>query len=290
MKRRLMKHTSTVIYTFLALLAGCTSSSPAIDVPAELIRGSACRSQSLSGLSAEIVRQVENAGGSVPAGRVGACGSSATCADYLACIGIDTGTSCSGTPTRCADATHLVVCADGFEQTIDCAANPFENTSCVSTASATTCGGGTCDTAGRSCEGNVLVDCAGGITQRTDCAAFGRTCVAAAGQGACVHVAESCTADRCDGRHLLDCDGSGLGLVRLDCAIMAGPTGTCEAERGCIAATPECEAGTAECQGSVARFCLNGAWEPFDCSAIEGATCRAGEVGFFGQELECVIE
>lgn len=282
------------LFTIVSLvaLAACSSDGGTPSLRDHIIRQSACTDADFGPLTASIVRRIE-----VEPELAGAatglqdCGDADTCDAFYTCVGIDPARSCEPGTSTCAGDHVLEQCASGLQQTIDCRDNPSGNDRCVDADGFASCAAGPCDSAEARCDGDVATTCGEGRRRRVDCGAIDRTCVAGATSATCVHVVEACEADRCDGTVALDCD-DGLGFNRVDCEAVLGAGATCVEEDGnveCRPATVECEDGAGECDGAIARLCVDGRWETFDCGEFQSSTCAIREEALFGQQLACVL-
>lgn len=287
-----MTHRSGLAVLALVLVA---CGNPPMDWEGLQVRRSACLGLPLDPLLASYVQLVDGLPYSGNASAIPPdCSHAPDCDALVECMGIDRARTCDPLDAgRCLDDRHLEQCTtEGLVQTVDCALSPSGNDRCVPTVS----GGGHCavaacevGTAAR-CDGDAWLECtSSGVLERVDCAAFGLRCAEAESDAACVQTVEVCEASRCDGDDLLICN-SGLGTIRQRCADRLGEGATCAdtgSGVGCVVPTAVCEAGEARCEGDVARFCVDGVWQDFDCATFGGGACESRGEGSTGVRLGC---
>jgi hypothetical protein len=228
--------------------------------------------------------------------------------DYYMELVRDPNTTAPNLPSGCGNLDYigecqgsvLRWCENGVVREVQCAnsgqACGYQNDqigyNCVSapTQPVDPCGG--LDYAGE-CQGSLLRWCEGGTVRSFDCSIQGETCGFASTDvgNNCIPIAAPSECDRlgyvgeCSGTQLRWCES---GVVReRDCAPLGQACAYQDDQIGYNCLTPpavsECDAlGYAgECQGSLLRWCENGAIQTFDCSSNRKACgWQSQDIGF----------
>lgn len=276
---------------------GCTNEGEltAEDLGAVFIRRSACREVALGPSAAVVVAQFTG----LPAATSSelACGRSADdCEAFFACNGVDPETTCDpATFEPTCDGTVRVTCRhDGLVRRQDCADDDDGNPVCLlDEGGVPRCALGPCEgPEGLRCEDDTIIFCGSGVESRAqDCAPAGQRCAvnATGDRAACVDRLTPCSANTCDGDVLLRCHPE-LGVAERRCA--DGVAGRCDEDEGearCVIGAMDCADAVVECDGSIARFCVDGAWVELDCGSFQGGTC-VDESTPDEPALRCVVD
>ena len=167
-----------------------------------------------------------------------------------------------------------------YLQKQDCAAIDPHNPTCYDNGDGSgVCGAGRCDTPGMTCNGaQIISQClSNGVLGVTSCEDEGLQCNGSDGNWWCGGSGVACDQNTCEDQLLhvcssgresivIDCGNYDSGLYCWDETKAGGGCGVKFDDR-------ECEPGASVCDGAVAKYCLGGRWQVFDCPSFLDSTC-----------------